>query len=84
MSTLAARALSSQIRFDSDNMWVVLADGRQLAVPLAYFPRLLKANPEQRMSYIITGGGMGLHWDELDEDICVESLLAGVYDQTQR
>ena len=66
-----------KLSFDEDNIWVELADGRKLSVPLAYFPRLLKASPEQREEYIISGGGTGLHWEELDEDILVENLLLG-------
>ena len=63
-------------------MWVSLADGRQLGVPLAFFPRLLRATPEQRVAYVISGGGAGLHWDALDEDISVSGLLAGKGDMT--
>ena len=63
MSTLART-----LRFDESMMWVSLADGRQLGVPLAYFPRLLRATAQQRESFVISGGGTGLHWDELDED----------------
>jgi len=58
-------------------MWVLFTDGRQLSVPLAYFPRLLKANQEQRNNFIISGGGIGLHWDDIDEDISVPHLLIG-------
>jgi hypothetical protein len=65
-------------------MWVDLSDGRQLGVPLAYFPRLLQAKPEERDSFVISGGGSGLHWDELDEDISVKNLLLGIRDQTRR
>ena len=64
-------------------MWVDLVDGRKLGVPLAYFPRILNAAPEQRERYEISGGGSGLHWDELDEDISVAGLLAGVSDMTR-
>ncbi|RKZ03282.1 DUF2442 domain-containing protein [Candidatus Fermentibacteria bacterium] len=64
-------------------MWVDLTDGRQLGVPLAYFPRLLQATPEQRQNFVISGGGIGLHWDELDEDISVTSLLAGIGDRNR-
>ena len=59
-----------------------LADGRRLGVPLAYFPRLLNATPDQRKTYILSGGGSGIHWDDLDEDISVEGLLLGVGDRT--
>jgi len=64
-------------------MWVQLADGRIIGVPLAWFPRLLHASPEQRLRYEISGGGQGLHWDELDEDISVAGLLAGRGDVTR-
>lgn len=63
---------------------IPIADGRQLGVPLAYFPRLLNATPEQRCDYAISGGGVGIHWDVLDEDISVEGLLAGRGDLTTR
>ncbi len=75
---------ATRIWFDNDNLWLELADGRQLSVPLAYFPRLLHATAEQRQRYEVSGGGTGLHWDELDEDISVMGLLAGVGDRTRR
>ena len=78
MSTLA-----KFVNFDSSMMWVDMVDGRKLGVPLAYFPRLLSASARQLANYEISGGGSGLHWDELDEDISVEGLLAGVGDLTQ-
>lgn len=59
-------------------------DGRALAVPLEYFPRLATATPEQRDTSIISGGGIGLHWEALDEDISVENLLFGIPDRTRR
>ncbi len=83
MSTLVIEALAVGLRFDSDTMWIDLADGRQLGVPLAYFPRLLNAAPDEREHYIISGGGTGLHWDDLDEDISVSGLLMGVGDRTR-
>ncbi len=84
MSTLATKALAKSVRFDAENLWLELADGRQLGVPLAYFPRLLRATTGQRETFIITGGGSGIHWDELDEDISVDGLLMGVADRTRR
>ena len=83
MNTLAIEAVATDVSFDSDNMWVQLADGRKLGVPLAYFPRLLRATPRQRKNYIISGGGTGLHWKDIDEDICVKSLVMGVGDRTK-
>lgn len=75
--------LATSVRFDCDMMWVKLADGREIGVPLAWFPRLLHATPEQRNGYEISGGGQGLHWASLDEDISVAGLIAGRGDMTR-
>jgi len=75
--------LAKIVRFDDTQMWVELSDGRTLGVPLAWFPRLLHASPEQRNGFEISGGGLGLHWPELDEDISVPGLLAGRADATR-
>jgi len=72
---------AKSVRFDDNNMWIDLADGRIIAVPLAWFPCLLRASPEQRARVEISA--KGLHWDELDEDISVAGLLAGVGDLTR-
>ena len=69
------------VRFDDSSLWVDLADGRVIAVPLAWFPRLLGATPEQLAAVELSP--YGLHWDELDEDISVAGLLAGRRDQHQ-
>ena len=82
MNILAHKPLAKNIEFDSDMMWVELIDGRKLGVPLAYFPRLLNATSEQRQHYEMSGGGSGLHWEQIDEDINVENLLMGISDQT--
>lgn len=84
MSILEDSARALKVWFDAHNLWIELVDGRQLSVPLAYFPRLLKATPEQRENYEISGGGIGLHWDALDEDISVEGLLLGIGDRTRK
>ena len=84
MNTLIAEPLATKATFDMDNLWVELADGRKLGVPLAYFPRLLNATAKQRKNYLISGGGTGLHWEDIDEDICVQALLQGFYDRTAR
>ena len=68
------------VRFDENCLWVDLSDGRVIAVPLAWFPRLLNATPEQRAKVEISP--MGMHWDELDEDVSVNGLLAGRWDLT--
>ena len=84
MSTLVVEPAATCLRFDADVMWVELADGRQLGVPLAYFPRLLRATPGERGKYVLSGGGTGVHWDELDEDISIPALLMGVGDRTRK
>jgi len=63
------------VRFDDASMWVDLTDGRTLGVPLAWFPRLLRATAAQRAEVEISR--LGLHWEVLDEDISIEGLLAG-------
>jgi hypothetical protein len=63
------------VRFDEYSFWVELDDGRTLGVPLAWFPRLLHGTPEQRQAVELSREG--LHWEELDEDISIEGLLAG-------
>jgi hypothetical protein len=68
-------------RFDDASMWIELSDGRTIGVPFAWFPRLLYATPEQRERVEI--GRMGLHWEELDEDISIAGLLAGRGDRTR-
>ncbi len=67
--------LAKSVRFENDSMWVDLSDGRMIAVPIAWFPRLLHATPEQRQKVEISI--KGLHWEDLDEDISVAGLLAG-------
>lgn len=69
------------IRFDDNSLWVDLADGRVIAVPLAWFPRLLGATPEQLAAVELSP--YGLHWEALGEDISVAGLLAGRGDMTQ-
>jgi len=77
MNTLTIEASATKIWFDEFNMWINFADGRILAVPLEYFPRLLNATKEERSKYILSGNGTGIHWEELDEDISVHGLLLG-------
>lgn len=83
MSTLAIEATAVKVWCDEDSLWLQLADGRQLAVPLAYYPRLLHATPEQRRAHQLMGGGRSIHWEAIDEDLSVEGLLQGIPDQTR-
>jgi hypothetical protein len=75
-------ASPTNIRIDDDSLWITLADGRVLGVPLAWFPRLLCATPKQRAAVQISRAG--LHWEALDEDISIEGLLAGRRDMSRR
>jgi len=75
--TISPKAVAT----DTDTLWVTLSDGRILGVPLAWFPRLLNASPDQLADYELSP--YGIHWDDLDEDISVEGLLAGQGDRTR-
>ncbi len=66
-----------RVEVTDDTLSVDLSDGRSISVPLAWYPRLLHATPEERRRWRFVGGGEGIHWDDLDEDISVEGLLAG-------
>jgi len=72
---------ATSVRFDDYTIWVELSDGRTLGVPLAWFPRLLRATPAERAQVELSR--VGLHWEALDEDISVAGLLAGRGDVTQ-
>ncbi len=65
------------VRFSEDALSVTLADGRTITVPLAWYPRLLHAEPAQRGNWEICGGGFGIHWPDIDEDLSTEGLLRG-------
>ena len=80
MTILVNEPKAQTVICDKTTLWVTLRDGRELGVPLAYFPRLLKATAKQRQKYILSGGGIGIHWDELDEDISVKHLLIGFHE----
>ena len=68
------------VQFDENNMWVELSDARTLGIPLVWFPRLLHATSAQRNQFELSA--RGIHWDEIDEDISIEGLLAGRGDIT--
>ena len=71
-------ALAQYVEFDDSMMHVFLTDGRIISVPIIWVPLLHEATPEQRKRYEIGGGGMSLHWPEIDEDLSVAQLMAGV------
>ena len=66
------------VRFDEASLIVDLMDGRTISAPLAWYPRLWQATPEQRGQWEKAGGGYGIHWPEIDEDLSTEGLLHGV------
>ena len=78
MGTLAVKIepLVVNVSFTTDMLRVVLADGREISVPIAWFPRLQKATAKQKKNWRLIGGGIGIHWEVVDEDISVESLLS--------
>ena len=77
MSTLSVirEPLATDVEFTDSALRIVLADGREISAPLAWFPRLLHATPAERSDWRLIGGGVGVHWPRVDEDISVESLL---------
>jgi hypothetical protein len=65
------------VSVDDDRLTVNLMDGRTISVPLAWYPRLFNATPEQRQRWEIAGGGHGIHWPDVDEDLSTDGLLRG-------
>jgi hypothetical protein len=76
-TTEIAAARARTVTVTEDALTVDLDDGRTISVPLAWYPRLLHGTPEERAHTRLIGGGEGIHWPELDEDIRVEGLLLG-------
>lgn len=67
--------LAIDVRFSDDALIVQLSDGREVSVPLEWFPRLRDASPEQRRDWRLIARGIGIHWESVDEDIAVSTLL---------
>lgn len=67
----------ADVRVDAERLNVDLSDGRTVSVPLAWYPRLFNATPQQRTNWKIAGGGHGIHWPDIDEDLSAEGLLQG-------
>src|SRR6266516_4273773 len=72
------RALARSVAVSDDELKVTLADGRTIIVPLVWFPRLLQAKPAARERWELLGDGEGIHWPDIDEDLSVAGLLAGL------
>jgi len=78
MNTLAVKPttiLAKSVRFDAEMLHVQLVDGREISVPLEWFPRLRNATEKQRKKWRLIGGGVGIHWEEIDEDLSVAGLI---------
>jgi hypothetical protein len=75
ISPVKPDATAVDVTVMDDRLVVILADGREVAIPLAWFPRLFEATPEQRRNWRFIGRGHGIHWPDVDEDISVASLL---------
>jgi hypothetical protein len=78
MSTLVNKStnvLASKVWFSKDMLFVLLQDGREIGVPLLWFPRLRKASEEQLNEWRLIGKGVGIHWESIDEDISISALL---------
>ena len=76
-SSIKAEPFAVDVSFTGDSMRVTLADGREVSVPLEWFPRLRNATPKQRQNWQFIGKGISIHWPDVDEDISVEGLLRG-------
>ena len=74
-SRMKPNALAKKVRVTPTYLRVLLADGREIAAPLQWFPRLRKATKSQRAKWRLIGGGVGIHWEAIDEDISVTALL---------
>ena len=80
MSTLAIEIkmpVADSVSVTDDTLSVNLSDGRTILVPTAWYPRLLHATPKERKKWRLIGRGHGIHWEDIDEDISIEGLLAG-------
>lgn len=84
MSTLVYDVRAVKVWFDDDDIWLGLEDGRQVSAPLAFYPRLLNATKEQRENYEFIGPGIGIHWEDLDEDLSVEGIVLCRRDRTSK
>lgn len=82
MSSLAKKieyeCVATKVWFDNDALYVALDDGREIKVPLEFYPRLNQATPKERENYKLIGMGTGIHWPSIDEDLSVEGIVLGI------
>jgi len=81
---VAADERVADVSFDEDSLSVRLKDRRTISVPLARYPRLFHATTQQRLNWKVAGGGYGIHWPDIDEDLSTEGLLRGAPAPQQR
>lgn len=77
MSTSEITPLARTVSIDEEELHVRLTDGRTVAVPLSWYPRLLTARADQRWNFRLIGSGEGIHWPDIDEDLSIAGILAG-------
>jgi Protein of unknown function (DUF2442) len=77
LTTELRETLVEKVTVTKNTLELELADGRSVAAPLAWYPRLLHGTPKERANWRFIGGGEGVHWPDLDEDISVENILLG-------
>lgn len=73
--SVSTEAKASKIKATDEDLIVSLVDGREIKIPLVWFPRLFRAALAQRNNYRIIGNGIGIHWPDLDEDLSVEAFM---------
>ncbi|MFA4967143.1 MAG: DUF2442 domain-containing protein [Candidatus Margulisiibacteriota bacterium] len=74
--SVSVEAKASAVKITNQELIVSLVDGREVKVPLVWFPRLIRATASQRNNYRLIGNGIGIHWPKLDEDLSVAGILA--------
>ncbi|NHE57212.1 DUF2442 domain-containing protein [Cyclobacterium plantarum] len=77
MSTLTDKKINraKKVWFTEEMLYVLLEDGREIGAPIEWFPKLRQASKEQLTNWRLNGGGIGIHWESLDEDLSVNGLL---------
>ena len=70
--------VATKVWFSEDSLFISLDDGREIKVPLEFYPRLIKATKQQRENYELIGIGTGIHWPDVDEDLSVEGIVLGI------
>lgn len=77
-SAIEIEPLASEVTVTADELVVQLVDGRKVSVPLAWYPRLLHASPDERNEWELIGDGEGIHWPGIDEDLSIAGILRGI------